>query len=64
METEIVIETTEGVQKHRIEACNNFEKILTYFYKLISSGETSFEECAQNIEQARLVSEVLKNSQA
>jgi len=62
LKTKIIIETLEDRQEYKMEACNHFEKILTYFYQLINSEEQNLEEYAQNINQARLVSEVMKNN--
>jgi len=62
LEAKVVIETNGNIEEYKVEPCNHFEKILTYFYRLIDNREQNLEEYTQNINQAKLVSEVIKHS--
>jgi len=57
-EAEIVIESGMDRDVVKVESANHFQNMLKHFHQLAVEGEGREQEYAQNINQARLISEV------
>lgn len=53
----VVIETSEGIEKVILDPDNHFENMLKYFYECTNNKQFRTIECLQNINQARLINE-------
>lgn len=58
-EAEIIIESGMDREVVSVEPVNHFEKMLKYFHELVCGGASRDEEYLQNINQARLIEELL-----
>lgn len=58
----ILIETSDNKENFLLEKDNHFRNMLSYFSSLIKNPKLSISEYSDNINQARLISEVLKKS--
>jgi len=58
----IELETNSGKETIRVSSDNPFKKILFYFHNLIISKESLAQEYRQNIDQARLISELRRKA--
>lgn len=63
-EAEIVVENSKGIEIIKISADNHFINMLKYFFLLITEKKNIEDEYKQNINQARLIKELRKNSNA
>lgn len=59
---EIEIVTNNGTRIEHVPACNHFDNLLCYFARLINDEEDKNTEYEQNVNQARLVAELLEVS--
>lgn len=59
----IILETQEkGIEEIELNSDNHFEKMLIYFYDLITGNKDKAQEYADNINQARLLKELKEKS--
>jgi len=57
---EIIFESSKGNKIISVEPCNQFEKMLLHFYNLITTKEGFKKEYTQNINQSRLIFEMMR----
>ncbi len=57
---EIIFESSNGSEIISVEPCNHFEKMLLHFYNLITTKEGLTIEYTQNINQSRLIFEMMR----
>jgi predicted dehydrogenase len=57
---EIIFESSNGSEIISVEPCNHFEKMLFHFYNLITTKEGLTIEYTQNINQSRLIFEMMR----
>ena len=58
----IIVKSTYGDEIIDVEPCNHYKNILFYFYNLVCDKKNTSIECDQNVNQARLLSDVLNIS--
>ncbi len=58
----IIVESAQGAEIVDVEPCNQNKNILFYFYNLVCNKKNILIEYAQNVNQSRLLSEVVRAS--